>query len=239
VGNLAWSTTTDDLRAIFEKFGKVTEIRVSEDNLGRPRGFAHITMESEAQATAAVKAVFDSPIFLNGRNVRCDFASGMKTGGDTPSQSLLSWEFDGDENDLQRIFTKYARNITRIHVLRDRETWESKRMAFIDFTSVEIATEAREELSGMDMRDGAAFNLRFATPRSPAGGGFRDQAGGGRGRSGDGYGYGASRVGGQRASGGGYSRGGGGSGGGYSRGGGGGGGGGGQRGSRGSGGDYY
>ena len=63
VGNLAYSTTQESLRAFFAPHGNVTEVNVMMDRMsGRPRGFAFVTMETKEAADAAVAA-------LNGKNL--------------------------------------------------------------------------------------------------------------------------------------------------------------------------
>lgn len=45
VGNLTYSTTERELRSLFEKFGRVSSVRVATDSgTGRSRGFAFISM---------------------------------------------------------------------------------------------------------------------------------------------------------------------------------------------------
>jgi RNA recognition motif-containing protein len=55
VGNLAWASTEDDIRAHFAQFGEVTSVEVMRDNFtGRARGFAFVTMASGEAALAAI-----------------------------------------------------------------------------------------------------------------------------------------------------------------------------------------
>ena len=55
VGNLNFKTTEDDLRAAFAANGRtVREVFLPSDReTGRPRGFAFVTMGSDAEAKAA------------------------------------------------------------------------------------------------------------------------------------------------------------------------------------------
>jgi RNA recognition motif-containing protein len=63
VGNLAFSTTENELRDLFSAHGNVSEIFVAMDKFtGRPRGFAFVTMGSAEEAQAAIAAI-------NGTNV--------------------------------------------------------------------------------------------------------------------------------------------------------------------------
>ena len=63
VGNLAFQTTEDVVRETFSQVGTVTEVKVVLDReTGRSRGFAFVTMGSDAEAKRAIQE-------LNGRNV--------------------------------------------------------------------------------------------------------------------------------------------------------------------------
>ena len=59
VGNMAFSTTEDQLRELFSQYGTVTKVQVITDReTGRPRGFAFVEMSSGGdQAIAAVNGM--------------------------------------------------------------------------------------------------------------------------------------------------------------------------------------
>jgi len=62
VGNLAFSSTEDEVRKAFEEYGEVQSIALITDRAtGQPRGFGFVEMESEA-ADAAITG-------LNGRDL--------------------------------------------------------------------------------------------------------------------------------------------------------------------------
>ena len=64
VGNLPWSTTTDDLYAMFQQYGAVTRAQVVTDReTGRSRGFGFVEMASKEEASKAIE-------MLNGRLFR-------------------------------------------------------------------------------------------------------------------------------------------------------------------------
>ncbi|MGJ5096794.1 ATP-binding protein [Bradyrhizobium oligotrophicum] len=71
VGNMDYAATEDDLRAIFENFGKVKRIRVSHDyTTNRNRGFAFVTMQDRQAAADALeqaqgRVVMGRPIVLS------------------------------------------------------------------------------------------------------------------------------------------------------------------------------
>lgn len=56
VGNLAWATTEDDLRAYFGQFGTVESVEVLRDKFtGRARGFAFVIMATAEDAQKAIE----------------------------------------------------------------------------------------------------------------------------------------------------------------------------------------
>jgi RNA recognition motif-containing protein len=55
VGNLAFTTTDDDLRQLFEPYGVVDEIRVITDrDTGRSKGFGFVEMPDSTTAKTAI-----------------------------------------------------------------------------------------------------------------------------------------------------------------------------------------
>lgn len=63
VGNISFQTTENDLEDLFSPIGPVTEVNLIVDRATqRPRGFAFVTMQSEADAAKAVDQ-------LNGQTV--------------------------------------------------------------------------------------------------------------------------------------------------------------------------
>lgn len=69
VGNLAYSTTDDGLKAAFAAFGEVTSARVVTDRMsGRSKGFGFVEMPDHTQAEAAINALNGQE--LDGRTIR-------------------------------------------------------------------------------------------------------------------------------------------------------------------------
>jgi RNA recognition motif-containing protein len=57
VGNLPFTATEDEVRALFSPFGDVPSVKiVSDRETGRPRGFAFVEM-ADADADNAIKAL--------------------------------------------------------------------------------------------------------------------------------------------------------------------------------------
>jgi RNA recognition motif-containing protein len=58
VGNLSYQVTPEDISAVFAEYGTVKRVNVPSDReTGRPRGFAFVEMETDAEETAAIEAL--------------------------------------------------------------------------------------------------------------------------------------------------------------------------------------
>ena len=64
VGNLSFDATEEDVREVFEAFGKVESAKIVQDKYsGRSRGFGFVEMPSADEAKAAISG-------LNGKEVK-------------------------------------------------------------------------------------------------------------------------------------------------------------------------
>jgi RNA recognition motif-containing protein len=58
VGNLSYQVTEEDLKNAFGEYGTVNRVQLPTDReTGRPRGFAFVEMETDAQEIAAIEAL--------------------------------------------------------------------------------------------------------------------------------------------------------------------------------------
>ena len=73
VGNLSYSMTDDDLRALFSEFGEVTSANVIMDKFsGQSKGFGFVEMPQQEDAEAAIKALNDQDV--KGRRIKVNQA---------------------------------------------------------------------------------------------------------------------------------------------------------------------
>lgn len=81
VGNLPYTTTEDELFALFGADGRqVSEVALIMDReTGRPRGFGFVTMASEEDAQSAVEALDGTS--LGGRTLRVNESQERPRGG--------------------------------------------------------------------------------------------------------------------------------------------------------------
>ncbi|KAL7532027.1 hypothetical protein ACHAWF_003990 [Thalassiosira exigua] len=74
VGNLAFSTTEEQLYAAFSELGRIIKVRmVSDLETGKPRGFAFIEFEDPQAALSAIRNMNEYEI--NGRRIRVNFSN--------------------------------------------------------------------------------------------------------------------------------------------------------------------
>ncbi|NOU29051.1 MAG: RNA-binding protein, partial [Polyangiaceae bacterium] len=80
VGNLPFSASADDVRASFTECGEVSDVHVVMDReTGRPRGFAFVTMGTEADAQNAISKM--NGAMMDGRPLRVNEAEERRGGG--------------------------------------------------------------------------------------------------------------------------------------------------------------
>jgi RNA recognition motif-containing protein len=72
VGNLPFSATEDDVRAMFAEHGSIESVDlISDRETGRPRGFGFVEME-ETGGAAAIEALDGKE--MDGRNIKVNEA---------------------------------------------------------------------------------------------------------------------------------------------------------------------
>ena len=87
VGNLSFNTTETELQDLFAQAGVVNEVVLMQDKFtGKSRGFAFVTMSSDAEATTAItqfngKTVDGRPLTVNEARPREERSGGGGGGG--------------------------------------------------------------------------------------------------------------------------------------------------------------
>jgi RNA recognition motif-containing protein len=82
VGNLSFHSTSESVREAFTPHGTVTDVHVVTDRqTGQSRGFAFVTMSTDAEASTAIAAMNGS--MLDGRPLRVNEAEArpQRSGG--------------------------------------------------------------------------------------------------------------------------------------------------------------
>jgi len=69
IGNLNYSVTEDDLKALFSEYGEVASVNIVTDRYSRQsKGFGFVEMPSNSEADKAIKALNGTE--LQGRNIK-------------------------------------------------------------------------------------------------------------------------------------------------------------------------
>ncbi len=73
VGNLAFGTTEDELRTLFEPYGSIERVSIITDrDTGRSRGFGFVEMPNDEEAESAISAINGSS--MGGRTLNVNEA---------------------------------------------------------------------------------------------------------------------------------------------------------------------
>lgn len=81
VGNLSYNTTENELKDLFGQAGVVSEVILIKDrNTGRSKGFAFVTMSSQAEVESAIQMLNDQE--FEGRPLKVSIARPKEERGD-------------------------------------------------------------------------------------------------------------------------------------------------------------
>jgi RNA recognition motif-containing protein len=84
VGNLAYTTTEDELSQLFESYGEIERVQILTDReTGRPRGFGFVEMPNTTEAKAAIAGLNGTS--LGGRTLTVNEAR-QREGEDRPQR---------------------------------------------------------------------------------------------------------------------------------------------------------
>jgi cold-inducible RNA-binding protein len=80
VGNLSFGSTEQEIRSLFESYGKVDRVSIVTDReSGQPRGFGFVEMSDDSQGEAAISAMNGHE--LGGRALNVNEAKPKAAGG--------------------------------------------------------------------------------------------------------------------------------------------------------------
>jgi RNA recognition motif-containing protein len=72
-GNLSYDMTEDELKALFEEFGRTTKVSLIKDKYtGKSKGFGFVEMDKQSEAEEAIKQLNGRAV--NGKNITVNIA---------------------------------------------------------------------------------------------------------------------------------------------------------------------
>ncbi|XP_077224587.1 RNA-binding (RRM/RBD/RNP motifs) family protein [Tasmannia lanceolata] len=164
--NVPWTSTTEEIRTLFEKYGTVLDVELSMYNKTKNRGLAFITMGSEEEALAALSNL-DS-YELEGRVIKVEFARALKK---KPSSGLkgpvtkynvfvgnLTWRVRS--SNLKEFFGD-ANGVVSAEVVFQTNPRRPTGYGFVSFSSKEEAEAAIAAFNGKEFM-GRPIRLGFS-----------------------------------------------------------------------------
>lgn len=159
VGNLPWSCDSEQLAGILRGYGAVEVCEVIyEQETGRSRGFAFVTMASNEDAQAVVNALDGSE--LGGRVLRVNFPKptrsnprvvrpGRKRPGNVNKVFVGNLPWACNEEALTHLFSDHGK-VVEATVVYNKETGRSRGFGFVTMDSAEEVNIAIENLNGTE-----------------------------------------------------------------------------------------
>ncbi|OQR95784.1 nucleolin [Achlya hypogyna] len=170
IGGLPYSTTKDDLVALFKEFGTIEAVDMTSHLDGRPKGTCIITFASGAEAQAALS--MDGKV-CGTRWMRVRLSEERVVAPNPKPEGcnkvfFANVPFRTTEEDITELF-RHCGPITKVMIMRDASTGRSKGFGFIDFETTE-STDAAVKLANSYV-NGRLMNVNYApfsTPVRPA-----------------------------------------------------------------------
>ncbi|CAK9300574.1 unnamed protein product, partial [Gordionus sp. m RMFG-2023] len=135
VGNLKFSTTTDDLKEFYSKFGEIVDCVVMKDGTGKSRGFGFVTYQDPDSVDEAQK---NRPHYIGGRKTEPKRAIPRGEADKPEAQQNINKIFIGglleevNEPELEDYFSKYGK-VVNTNVIRDNVTGKKRGFSYLTF----------------------------------------------------------------------------------------------------------
>ncbi|KAL7275268.1 hypothetical protein RUND412_001796 [Rhizina undulata] len=171
LGNIQFDVREDELKEHFSQFGTVMATKIIYDPRGLSRGFGYVEFETIEQAAEAIDKMHNR--ILAGRRLNVQYVARNSAGGSSnnPASSTLfigNMSYEITDEDLNQVF-KNIKNCVDVRVAMDRRTGQPRGFAHADFTDVESAVSAKEQLIGVELF-GRVLRIDYASKPARSGG---------------------------------------------------------------------
>ncbi|XP_075213243.1 RNA-binding protein 45 [Lycorma delicatula] len=158
------SLTEEDFKNAFDKFGTIEEVWiVRERQTGDPKGVAYIKYAKTSEAALAMESMNGECIADNTRPLKVMIASSKDQGSkredneDRLLRLFIVVPKTMTDEDVRDYFKKFG-ELDYVNVVKDRETKESKGIAYVKYHRMSHAAKAYEECD-------RSFKAVFARPK--------------------------------------------------------------------------
>ncbi|XP_057533484.1 28 kDa ribonucleoprotein, chloroplastic [Amaranthus tricolor] len=164
--NVPWSSTADDIRALFQNHGTVLDVELSMHNMTRNRGLAFVEMDSAEEAAAALAKL--EAFEYEGRTLRLNYAKLKKKKVPLPVQPkpavvynlfVANLPFAARSKDLREFFQSNGSNVVSAEVIFSENPRQSLGYGFVSFKTKK---EADEALTTFDAKELMGRIIRLA-----------------------------------------------------------------------------
>ncbi|OIW21840.1 hypothetical protein TanjilG_12949 [Lupinus angustifolius] len=156
--NVPWTTTPEDIRSLFEKYGKVIEVELSMYNKTRNRGLTFVEMGSPEEALQAMKNLESSE--FEGRIIKLNYAKPKKKKTPPPTSApkpeilfnlfVANLSYEARSKDLKEFFDSGigSGSVVSAEVIFHDNPRKASGYGFVSFKSKKQADEALSEFDG-------------------------------------------------------------------------------------------
>ncbi|KAG7557163.1 RNA recognition motif domain [Arabidopsis suecica] len=156
--NVPWTSTPEDIRSLFEKYGSVIDIEMSMHKKERNRGLVFIEMASPEEAASALKSL--ESYEYEGRRLKVDYAKTKKKKTYAPREKpspvttfnlfVANLAFEARAKHLKEFFDADTGNVVSTEVIFHENPRRSSGYGFVSFKTKKQAEAALIEFQGKD-----------------------------------------------------------------------------------------
>ncbi|PSR99854.1 RNA-binding protein [Actinidia chinensis var. chinensis] len=153
--NVPWTSTVDDIRLLFGKFGTVVDVELSMHNKTRNRGLAFVSMGSHEEALAALENLESSE--FEGRTLRLTWARSIKKKPNPAAQPkpvpihnlfVANLPYQARAKDLKELFNSENANVVTAEIIFHENPRRSSGYGFVSFNTKQEAEAALSAFQG-------------------------------------------------------------------------------------------
>ncbi|KAG2330199.1 hypothetical protein Bca4012_020209 [Brassica carinata] len=157
--NVPWTSTPEDIRSLFEKYGNVVDVEMSMHKKERNRGLVFIEMGSPEEAASALQAL--ESYEYEGRRLKVAYAKAKKKKTYGPREKptpvptfnlfVANLAFEARAKHLKEFFDADTGNVVSTEVIFHENPRRSSGYGFVSFKTKKMADAALVDFQGKDL----------------------------------------------------------------------------------------